>query len=81
MKSNHIAALALLYRLAHADRPADLALVADNLGVSCTAADALLAELEAIGLVDAERVRLTLAGLALAVSHGAGQRRRSIRAA
>ena len=61
-------ALRLLYTLAADDRAADLGIVADMLGLSCVETDRLLMELERAGLVDAERVRLTLVGLALAVN-------------
>ena len=57
-----------LYEMAREDRSADLKLVADQLGLSCVQTDRLLSQLEAAGLVDTERVRLTLSGLAIAVA-------------
>ncbi len=85
---NHHAALQVLYKLARTDQPADLSLVAAELGVTCVAADQLLRALERAGLVDSERVRLTLSGLAVAVSarrilraRGRGRRRSASRAA
>jgi|RhiMetdeSRZDD1v2_1073273.scaffolds.fasta_scaffold2061521_2 hypothetical protein len=60
--------LRLLYTLAAEDRAADLGIVAGMLGLSCVETDRLLMRLECAGLVDAERVRLTLVGLALAVN-------------
>jgi Mn-dependent DtxR family transcriptional regulator len=59
-----------LYRLARSDRPADLGLLARRLGLSCVETDRVLGWLEGAGLVDAERVRLTLAGLAIALVLG-----------
>ena len=71
------AALQVLYNLARDDQPADLSLLAEKLGVSCVQADMLLAALDRAGLVDADKVRLTLTGLTIAVSTDA---RRSQRA-
>jgi Mn-dependent DtxR family transcriptional regulator len=67
--------LRTLFDLARADRPADLALVAASVGLSCARADEVLEELEQEGLVDGERVRLTMAGLVVAVSAVRGRRR------
>jgi Mn-dependent DtxR family transcriptional regulator len=64
-------ALHVLYNLARNDEQADLAHLAERLSVSCVEADRALAALEQAGLVDAERVRLTLAGLVIAVSSDA----------
>ena len=71
-------ALAVLYQLARQDRPADVSLVAAALGRSCVQADRLLAELDGLGLVDADRARLTMAGLALAVSARPAKLRRKL---
>jgi DNA-binding IclR family transcriptional regulator len=60
--------LRVLYAMARDDSPADLSVVAEALGLSCVDTDRLLARLEDAGLVDADRVRLTLTGLALAVN-------------
>ncbi len=60
--------------MASEDRHADVALVADAIGLSCTETNSLLQELETAGLVDAERVRLTLGGLTIAVSSGGAAR-------
>lgn len=65
-------ALHVLYRLARRDRPAELATLAAALGLRCAEADRLLTELERAGLVDADRVRLTMAGLAVAVATQGG---------
>lgn len=67
--------LRTLYRLAQADQPADLALLADALGLRCATVDAVLRQLEWAGLVDAERVRLTFVGLTMAVGLVGRQRR------
>jgi hypothetical protein len=64
----HASVLRLLYALGRDDRRADLGLVAGELRLSCVRADRVLEELDRAGLIDAERVRLTLAGLAVAVS-------------
>jgi Mn-dependent DtxR family transcriptional regulator len=79
MNTHHtdLAALVALFELGENDRPADLALVAAALGTTCARADALLARLERRGLVDAERVRLTLPGLALAVAAARTRARRA----
>ena len=76
MNQRHINTLRVLFSLARDDRPADLALVAAELGASCVETDELLDQLEDAGLVDANRVRLTLSGLTLAVSAGAATERR-----
>ncbi len=90
MTGNPSKALLVLYNLARQDERADLALVAERLGVSCVQADEVLTSLERRGLVDADRVRLTMAGLVLAVSADArrkprptaeGRRRSASRAA
>ena len=90
MKQSHRKALHVLYNLAQNDEHADVVGLARRLGVSCVSADAILAALEAEGLVDADRVRLTMAGLVVAVStdarraqrpHDAGPHRSASRAA
>jgi Mn-dependent DtxR family transcriptional regulator len=77
-----LTALQVLYSLAKRDEPADLWTLARALDTSCREAGSLLAALDAHGLVDARRVRLTMAGLALAVSTRglAARRRRGCRA-
>ncbi len=77
MNRRHIQALRVLLVLGRDDIPADLALVAERLRISCVAADAILEQLERAALVDADRVRLTLSGLTLAVSASAGKERRA----
>ena len=67
------AVLEVLFALARGDRPADLRVVAYELTqrgfhVSCAETDALLVQLQHAGLVDAERVRLTMSGLVVAAS-------------
>ncbi|HEY6882294.1 MAG TPA: hypothetical protein VI299_29890 [Polyangiales bacterium] len=56
--------LRALYELAELDVPAEVGLVARALGLPD--ATRVLRELDARGLVDAQRVRLTMQGLALA---------------
>ncbi|MBI4954491.1 MAG: hypothetical protein HY908_20875 [Myxococcales bacterium] len=68
MNRIQLATLQLLYKLAREDRPADLSLLAAELGQTCVVLDRVLGELEKAGLADAERVRLTMAGLAVAAS-------------
>ena len=75
MNTTQLQVLHTLYELARDDHPADLALVAEALGVSCVRADAILAELERAGLVDGDRVRLTMTGLVVAVSASRARRR------
>ena len=60
--------LRALYEMASEDRAADLPSLAGRLGISCTKTIGLLDGLERAGLVDAERVRLTLVGLSIAVA-------------
>ena len=68
LEHTQLAALQVLYQLARLDRPATSRSVADLLGVSRLEAVRLLDELDALGLVDSEHVRLTLSGLAVAVA-------------
>lgn len=68
MNRIQLATLQLLYKLAREDRPADLSLLAAELGQTCASLDRVLGELDRAGLADAERVRLTMAGLAFAAS-------------
>lgn len=68
MNRIQLATLQLLYKMAREDRPADLGALAAELGQTCVAMDRVLGELEKAGLADAERVRLTMSGLALAAS-------------
>lgn len=87
LEHTQLAALQVLYQLARSDRPANSRILSDRLGISRLEAVRLLDELETLGLVDSERVRLSLSGLTIAVSCpvvprlGACSRRRSIRAA
>lgn len=60
------AALVALYELGSDDRPADAGRVARRLGISPSAAARALLELDGLGLVWAERCRLTMQGLAKA---------------
>lgn len=60
--------LRLLFTMASEGCPADCYLLAAELGLSDRAVDELLAELDDAGLVHARRVRLTMVGLALAVT-------------
>ncbi|MBI4700208.1 MAG: hypothetical protein HY744_03410 [Deltaproteobacteria bacterium] len=68
MNLTHIAALQILFSLARSNRPADLSVVAGRLSLSCVEADRVLEELARAGLADADRVRLTMAGLCVAVA-------------
>lgn len=69
-------ALRILFDLARDDRPADLAVVAAELGKGCVETDAILERLAQAGFVDADRVRLTMMGLTVAVSSPARNARR-----
>ena len=84
MHSNNTSQTVLraLFELAQADQRAHIARVALLAGMSCPQVDAVLLRLEATKLVDATRVRLTMAGLAVAVRLPALPRRRpNVRAA
>jgi Mn-dependent DtxR family transcriptional regulator len=61
------AALLAMYELGSAERSAHLGNVAARLGVSLSEATRALWMLDAAGLIWAERCRLTIAGLSLAV--------------
>jgi len=64
--------LETLYEVGRADIPATPEVLATWLGVPATGVQELLARLDAQGLVDGPRCRLSMAGLVLAVSmHGA----------
>ena len=64
--------LATLYELGRGDIEADPETLADWLDVPRTRVQELLTRLDSQGLVDAERCRLSMQGLVLAVSmHGA----------
>lgn len=65
------AVLYALYALAQADRPADAGSIARAANVTTTQAAQALVELERCRLVDASRARLTMRGLAMAVSRSA----------
>lgn len=68
LNPTHRAVLQVLFSMASEDRHADVALVAEEVGLSCTALSELLEELDGAGLVDATTVRLTMQGLVIAVS-------------
>ncbi len=63
-----LAALQTLFDMARQDRLADLSLLANELGLTCVQADRLLEQLHRAGLVDGDRVRLTMAGLTVAAT-------------
>lgn len=65
------AVLYALYALAQADRPADAGSIARAAHLTTTQAAQALIELERCQLVDASRARLTMRGLAMAVSRSA----------
>jgi Mn-dependent DtxR family transcriptional regulator len=75
------AALLAMYELGSAERSAHLGNVAAQLGVSLSEATRVLWLLDGAGLVWAERCRLTVAGLALAVRLGSQRVRARRRAA
>jgi Mn-dependent DtxR family transcriptional regulator len=73
-------ALLAVYELGSAERPAHAGSVASRIGVSLADATRVLWELDRAGLLWAERCRLTMPGLALAVrlwSQRARARRRA----
>jgi len=73
-------ALLVVYELASHEQPAHVGSVAAELGISRTEAAALLRTLEAAGLLWAERCRLSMQGLAVAIrlwSQRARARRRA----
>ena len=74
------AALLAVYELGSADRAAHLGSIAARLGVSHAEATRVLWALDSAGLLWAERCRLTIAGLGLAVRL-ANQRMRARRRA
>ncbi len=69
-----LSVLVALFDLARLNRPADIGRVSGRLGMSVEETRLILLALEAQGLVHATRVRLTLSGLALAVSIAEGQK-------
>jgi Mn-dependent DtxR family transcriptional regulator len=74
--------LAALYELGRGDVPATQERIADWLGVPASRVQELLVALDAQGLVELERCRLTMRGLVLAVSmHGAQKLSRHSQAA
>jgi Mn-dependent DtxR family transcriptional regulator len=74
--------LATLYELGRGDVPATPERIADWLGVPASRVQELLVALDAQGLVELERCRLTMRGLVLAVSmHGAQKLSRHSQAA
>ncbi len=73
----HRTALQILFTMGAEDRHADVALVAAELGLSCTDTNAVLEELDRACLVNAETVRLTMSGLVVGASLGRIRRRAS----
>lgn len=69
-----LSVLLALFDLARLNRPAHVHCVAGRLGLGVEETRTILLALERRGLVDATRVRLTLSGLAAAVSISQGQR-------
>ncbi len=63
-----LAVLEVLYELARADIPATPDALADWLGIPKAQLRDLIARLDAQGLVDANRTRLTMQGLVLALA-------------
>ncbi|MSP24764.1 MAG: hypothetical protein EXR75_06280 [Myxococcales bacterium] len=74
----HQLVLRTLLDMGRANELLELRSLAKRIGTSCTCTLDVLGVLEGAGLVDADRVRLTMAGLAVAASssHRAGARRR-----
>ncbi len=68
MNYHHRTALKVMFRCASDDLHADLSMVATELGLSCVQTDRILEQLDQAGLVNADRVRLTLTGLTVAAS-------------
>ncbi|MEM9187777.1 MAG: hypothetical protein AAGF12_01275 [Myxococcota bacterium] len=66
-----------LYVLAQCDRRADVGAIAEHLGLRPTQVGEAMVHLEAKGLVDAERGRLTMRGLAASTALRAARRTRS----
>lgn len=71
--NTNLSVLLALFELARQNRPAHVERVAGRLGLDTDATRRALRALEARGLADAMRVRLTLAGLAVASSAARGQ--------
>jgi predicted transcriptional regulator len=74
MNPNHHAVLSALLDLARADRHATVLRVALHAGLDRATTELSLAALDRAGLVDAERVRLTMHGLAATALLGAPKR-------
>lgn len=70
-----------LYRLATADQPATVVRLVRATGRERLEVESALAALDAAGLVDRERVRLTMHGLAVALTVPRPRARRELRAA
>lgn len=66
MNHTHQLVLRTLFEMASEDIAADLPSLAARIGVSCGRALRWLDQLDRAGLVDADRVRLTMRGLVLA---------------
>ena len=77
----HYTLLRALFEMASEDQPAELPALAARLGLNCSRTLGLLDELDRAGLVDADRVRLTMSGLAHAVITPAAASRSRARAA
>ncbi len=73
LNQTQLTALQLLYAFGRAEQTADLRVLAEHIELSCRDTDRILGQLESVGLVDADRVRLTLAGLTVAVACPNGQ--------
>lgn len=72
-KNTMVSVLVALFDLARMNRPANVERIAGRLGITVEDARAALRGLEARGLADALRARLTLTGLALAASVAQGR--------
>lgn len=77
----HKRILIALFRLTEADRSANVSLLAQELGCSRRDIACALSALDMLGLVRAERVRLTFLGLTRALGLEAKARRRRTRLA
>jgi len=72
-KRTQLDILHALFRLAQADTPADAVLLAQAADLSVGDVLRTLDRLDALGLVDADRARLTFHGLAIAMATGAAR--------
>lgn len=75
------ALLRALLLFAKNDRSPCIVTLAAAVGLSCNAVDRTICELDSLGLVDADRLRLSMHGLALAAGLAPKQRKSQARSA